>query len=468
MTETMTQEAVTRLAAALTAHERAKSTPPKPEDNPFAGHNLASMATAGLLKSADQHPALNMAPKGGLGYDMEVARHEALGVARADKSAKRMAVARARAARKDQFDKIVASPVQPDPDRLERAWMVVAHLLPTITRIASSKRRWAARFLGDVTDDVAANVLEAMALMLAKSEEDLEVLLVAATQIGDQAARTGLIPGDQLSEEERKERKRIARARKWLMAVVNNRVMDTMIDVYLRSHNLRWDNLDLIATVMANINGVGEDPMSANFKANRAPAFLGTKFPAPGAVDASLLATAINAAITDKGLDRMVELLLHEDNRRADGAFKWTEHAEEVFMASPGGEGAWMWRAVCQATEGRDRDGKTWAIDRARRARGDAARAYVRSEFEWLPGLIVEAVESFDQHPIAFCVKGGQTRAIMASDFELFYLPDAPQVRQPLSPVLRYADATEAAYALIENLARLVTGRDLVASLVEE
>lgn len=464
-TKTETEASVSRLAAALKAHERAK-TERRPEDNPFAEHDLKQMGSAGLRRSADRFPAQNMAVHEGVGREMELARFETQQEVKSEKTAKRKAQARARAARKAEFDKIASSPVAPNPERMHEAWVIVALMLPTIQRIANGKRQWASRFLGDVTDDVVGAVVENMAQMLAKSDKDLEVLEVAARQISEKVRRTQQIPGDQLTDDERKERRTLAKARKWLMQVANNRVMDTLVDVYLRSHNLRWTNLDIIATVMANINGVGDDPMVSRFKADRAPAFLGTRFQRPGGVDAGLLATAINAAITERGLDRMVELLLNEENRRVDGSFKWSELAEQVFLAGPDGDGEWYWQVVCQSTTGRNRDGVEWTMDRARKARGDAARTFARNEFDWLPGLIMAVIDSFDPKALGWSIRGNQRHAFMASDFELLYMGDEPERREVLSPVLRFADAGEAAQALIEHLAALVTGEDLVASVV--
>lgn len=484
MTKTTIDPALARqLVVALNAHERAKSVPTEAEDNPFANQALEDMATAGLLKSADKHPALNMAPKGGLGADMELARNEGLVQAKDRTSTRRKAEARARMARKQQMDKIAEAPVIPDQARMAQAWQVIGPLFPTVVLIADQKRQWAARFLGDVTDDVASMVLENMALMLAKSDQDLEVLRIAAEQIASKASQ----PRDEYeTEAQRKERKKVGKARKWLMQVVNNRVMDTLVDVYFRSQNLRWDNLDLMATVMANISGVGGDPLTARFKADRAPAFLGTKFQAPDGIDAGLIAAAISAAITERRLDPMVEFLLNEEHVDTSGRVAWSAHAETIFKLTPGDAGDWMWEAVVQATSGVTKKGKPWKMDRARKARGDAARAHVRRLFEFLPHVITGIVEAFDPHILGFTAKGPATalnhegepvlvgrtacdtriNAVLASEFELFYAPEGSPKREMLAPVLRYADTDEAVQALLEHLGQLVTGNDLLASAV--
>lgn len=457
-----TNELVKVLAGVVNAHERAK-TDYDPEQNPFANHDLKRMASAGMRKSADTVPAVNMAAKDEpmLGTALEEARHTVIAEARADKSAKRMAQHKARAERKVEFDRLADAPVPVSAERMEQAWMVVLPMVPIIMRLANEKARYAARYLGTTTDDVPQMAIEKMALMLAKSDKDLGALEVAADELGHVAEATGKLPGDQSSKEEKAERKQVKRNRKWLMGVINNRVMGAIVDSYMSERNLRWDNIDIIATVLATINGPGHDPLTSNFKADRAPAFLGTRFQRPGGIDAALLATGINAAITEKGLDPLVEFILDDDHRRVDGAVKWTEHAEDIFKLTPGGNGAWLWDAVVAATTGRRRDGSAWPMDRARKARGDAARAHVRNLFEFLPSVIVGLVESFDFKPIGY--NSESHRAILTSDFE-WLLPEPDERRKVLAPVLKFGSAEEAAGALVEHLSDLVTGEDLVRS----
>jgi len=479
-----------RLIAALTEHTKAKQA--KPAENPLVNHDLASLTHGvGVAKGADHFPALNMADEGirtrgeerertpvetSGGYGMEVARNAALTEGKADKSAKRMAAARARAARKVQFDKIADSPTQPSKARMTEAWYVVFPLVSEVTRIANGKSRWAARFLGSVTDDIPQMALEKMALVLAKSDKDLGLLREAADQIAGEVRIKGFA-GDQgePSDDERKHMRELRKARKWLMGMSYNRVMGALVDVYTHERNLRWDNIDVIATVMASINGMGDDPLTSNFKVDRAPAFLGTKFQRPGGIDAGVLAAGIGAAITERGLDATAEIILDEGNRRTNGQVKWSKIAEQVFLATPSGGGEWMWDVIVQATE---------HLDRVSKARGDAARKHARGQFAFLPSVVVNLVESFDPHVIGWSTKGSlvarnaegeavrlrptakdaQTHAVLASDFELFYLSD--QERTLLRPALRFASVEEAAEVLAETLGLLTTGEDLVRSVV--
>lgn len=446
---------VSKIIAALYEHDRIRKA--TPEDNPFDGRPLKDMVqNAGILKSADKHPAKSMAPENPVGYDMEAARFEALEAEKVDKSQQRKAVARQRQARKMNFDDLANSSVTPPQERMQEAWYVVFPLVTTVSKIAEDKKRWAGRFLGSVTDDISQMALEKMALVLARSDRDLTLLRAAAEEIGEQQKRSKSIPGDQMTKEERKERKQMAKARKWLMGMAHNRVMGALTDVYTSQKNLRWDNLDIITTVMANVNSAGDDPLTARFKADRAPAFMGTRFPSPGVMPAEVLAVSISAGITNRELDPIVEIILNDDNRRADGAIKWAQCAEMFFRATPGGLGDHMWDCVVKATEHHTVPS---------RARADAARMHVRNLFEWLPRLIVATVEAYEPSIVVGYDRG---RTLLASQFELHYLCYYPEseARTLGVPGMKFASKKEAAEVLAEYLSHLVTGEDVVSSIV--
>ena len=330
-----------RIAAALAMRGSAK--PYDATTNPVGDRTVMDLVHGhGILSSADQYPALDLTPKGGIAYEMEQVRKAGLEAGRKDLSAKRMQATRARAERKAQFDAIAASPTRPPVERLAAAWEVVLPLEPIVRKGAQSKAAWASRFLGSSADDLPQMTLEAIVMVLAKSEQDLDVLKVAAQELGQQLASTGRMPGEQLTDEARKERKKVGKARKWLMGLVNNRLMGALVDSYTSQRNLRWDNIDLISTVMANIGGPDDDAFIKRHKADRAPSFLGTRFQRPDGIDGNLLAQAITGAITHHRLDGLAELLLDPERVRTDGAFSWSEHAESVFLLSPqGGQEVW-------------------------------------------------------------------------------------------------------------------------------
>lgn len=450
MDKTMRAEIEQRIAAALDG--RSKVRPSAPEDNPLHNQTLADLrGGAGVRKGADNYPAINLGYTTEASIAMETERVAGLADGREALSNRRKTVARARQARQDQWEAIDSNPVVPDQDRMLQAWRVVVPLHDIICDIANSKKAWASRFLGSVMDDVAQMALEKCALMLAKSDHDLEALAVAADELGLSRRETGKVPGDQvLDDDERKARRVIKRNRKWLMGMVNNRVMGALVDTYESRQNLVWENIDMIPTVMATISGVGEDPAVARTKADRAPAFLGTRFARPGGFDGTMLAVALSAAITDRGLDPLTELLLDDSNLRTDGSFAWQEHARQVFLLTPEC-GPWMWDEVCKATA---------HLSRPKRARADAARLHVRNLYSWMPGLIVDVVDAFDQYAVANL----DGHAVMTSTFEE-YLPFGDGKRYPLRPALAYTTAAEAAAVLTEHLAVLITGQDLTDSI---
>jgi hypothetical protein len=439
----MTADLIEQLTSAL-AHP-----PAQPEDNPLHNH------TETHLRHAGEYPAVNMANHGGMAWDMEAERIQGLADGKADRSTQRSRQARARAARKMKLDEVADAPVVPDTPRMTQAWIVVVHLEPIITKIANGKRQWASRFLGSTMDDIPQMVLEKTALILAKSDHDLDLLERAAAELADEVRDTNMIPRDQLTDDQRADRKAVYKARKWLMGVVNNRVMGALSDSYTDQRNLRWDNLDTIATVLASINGAGNDPLTATFKADRAPALIGAKFQTPGGIDAGVLAAAVNAAISEKRLDLMVEVMLDENNLRVDGAVRWTKCAQQIFLATPE-IGAWAWDTVVAATA---------HLAQPERARGDAAREHARQEFAFLPRVIVDAAASFEVGPIDWFDR----HAIMATGFDWYYQPDRHpegEKRLPLQPSLTYDDADDAARAILSTLPILVTGEDLIESLV--
>jgi hypothetical protein len=442
------------LAVALSERERAKSER-KPEDNPLNEHTLKDLSH-GLRKGADNIPARNMAAfaETPAALALEGSRFEVAAEGREDKANKRKAQARARAKRKEEFDRIAEIEYTPKPARMEQAWLVVYWLVPIVTKIAKSKQRWANRLLGSNADDIPQMALEQIALMLARQTTfDLGVLRIAAEQL-NKSERD--IPGNQeVDEREPAEKKQIKKARKWLMGMVNNRVMGALAEAY-KATCKSYAEESIVESVLAAINGPGDDPMTARFMADRAPSFLGTRFQSPGGINPDALAMAISGAITERGLDPLVEFLLNDENRRVDGAVEWTKHAQAIFLLTPGGKGAWMWDQVWYATKDHSR---------ANNVRGEAAMNHVRNLFDWMPSVIASVVDSFDPHFIGWSTFG--RRAILASDFELFYEAAKPgnelaEARPVLAPALRYATPTEAAVALTEHLSRLVDWKELM------
>lgn len=468
----ITPKSLRSLIVALTeADVASKAKPVRVEgDNPMDIHDADEIAGGvGILKSADHIPAVNMAakaPDSDLAFSLESERVAARQRGRADRSAKRMKVARARQARKDEFDYFGDDPDQdlgtPKPKHMGAAWMVVFHLHEIVAETAKSKQRWAARLLGHHVEDVPQQALEKFAVMLARQDRwPLDELAYAAEQM---ALQSHGIPGDQKYDGDNAARKRHFAQRKWLMGAVNNRVMAAIADAYRFVEN-EPDSLDAVSAVLAHIGGPNGDAMLNNFKADAAPTFMGTRFQRPGGIDPNLLSMAIAGAITDRGLDDLTEFLLDPEHIRTDGAVKWSKYAKDIFLLTPGGYGQWLWEEVLAHTQG---------VAGGRKARGDMARKHVRALYSWLPGVIDAAVAAFDFHMIGFATRGmlvgtncdgepvrlkrsvtdPHIHAVMASDFE-WYLPEEPENRLWFTPALKHATPEEAATVLHEHLALL-------------
>lgn len=453
MTKTIEQ---IRATLAVAIDETRKAEEYRAADNPLAHLDVRDLVQGkGVRTHADQAPALNMNAKldseSTVALNIEHVRRAGLADGRQDKSARRMAAARARAARKAQIDALADAPIVPSPERMTQAWAVVAPLSQIVEKIARSKRAWAQRFLGSLSDDIGSVAIEKMALVLAKDDSrDLDVLREAALELAGVTQRTGQLPGDQVvNDAERKHRKQVGKARKWLMGMTNNRVMGALVDAYTDQRNLRWENLDLIATVMASINGAGDDPMVAASKASIAPTMLGVQMRRPGIADPAWLAQAVTAAITDRGLDRMVELLLDDKRRRTDGAFRWADHAEAIFHATPDPWGQpsaaarLKWTLVRQASE---------KLANPRAAQADAARAHVRQLFAFLPSIITGALAAFDYCAVERVLYVDDSlHARVRSEFDqLIERPAQPS--KVLRPALTFTTAEEAAEALTKYL----------------
>lgn len=445
-----------QVLAAISAGLRTRLAPAQydPEANPYAGADLTDLTSGLGLRIDEKRPASNIAQRHdatAMAVDMEEAAFTGFRQGSIDRSKARAAAAANRRARAAQFAAVAATPLRPEPEALTTAWQVVVVMEPLLRRMARAKQPYAERLVGvGLADDVTGMVFESMALALSKAitteQQDPGVLVQAALQLAGWVERNNRLPGDQEPDKEAKaEAKAHARARKWLMGMANNRVMDTITDLFRAEQNLRWDSLDIIDTVMATINGPGDDPMHASSKVNLPPTMLGTRFPRPGGTDSALIATSINAALTEHGLDPLVEILL--SSLRTDGKVPWTSLAEQIFLATPGGHGQWLWSQVVLATQPLG--------DAARAERGVKARLHVRNLFGWLPDFLVALIQAHEIQVVGWHTTEFGTLPRMVSGFDAHYDDGdtgmgAP--RHPLVPALSFDTIDAATRALSEHL----------------
>jgi hypothetical protein len=401
MTSTKTIDDIAqRIAVAIDTSRRAK--PYDADANPVGAKTLDDITAGyGVDKFADLMPQRNK--DGWLGEErLNQVVIDGLEQRKANGVRTRQIRSRARAERLAQINDTIERPGTPDAVRMTQAWAILRPLVPTISRIAKGKAAWARRYLGDVQDDVTQTAMTRFALMLAKSDHDLDTYERAAGQLVDEIAR---IPGDQTADKDAsKQRKREAKARKSLMSLCNHMVMCSLVDLYREQNNLRWENLDIIETVMNSVNGKGTDPAFTNFTASKPPSFAGSRPQTPGAMHPDVLRVALSTVITERGLDRLCELLLA--NLNTDGAFAWTANAEHVFRSVRDGDA--VWHAVMQAT--------SHHADPAH-SRAQAARLFVRKQFAFMPWFIAAVVDACTPQRIGY--NANNYRAVVRAEFEV-------------------------------------------------
>jgi len=401
------------IVAALQERGAVKTTP---DDNPLASRSIEDLI-GGVRKGADNYPAQRNFTEAAIAMDS--AASAGLKVGAIERASKRKKAARARKQRSEQIEAAVNASVSQDkpmsPERIEDAWQVIAVLYPIIEAISRSKRNWVQRYLGDLTADCVGMTIERMVNVLAGSNMDLSVLLESAEAIISKAPAP-VLPED-ASDEDRKHRKAVSKGCSWVMGVVNNCVLQSIETAYNSDENRRWSNFDTIFTVMNSANNI-EDAYVARFRADHAPKMSGWRWAQPGEFDPALLSVALDAAITDRHLDPLVELFIGEGNTHPGGTFRWEALASQVFLLGPDGE--WLWDAVERESRNHKHPEKAQAI---------RAKAYVAQLFGWMPGFIVDVCHA---------------------------LPDLPfgdGKRYPLAPALSYATAQDAAKAIMEVLA---------------
>lgn len=270
---------------------------------------------------------------------------------------------RHRAALVAQIQAPTKIPAPPEPNRLAKAWRVVAPLNDLVERVAEAKGQKARYHLGLLPNDVAADCILELVTMLAKSDRDLDQLHDAARALNGEEVEVS------------------ASAQRFLRQAVHVIVRQYLLDAYRAAKACPEDAMT--ESVLAQMEALGQ-PWD-HHDASRAPVMLGGHPTAPGSVDALTIAIVATVAITSRHLDPMVEFLLA--HLRTDGSFSWTQYAREVFMLDPEGNGVVKWAIVCQAT--------AHMADPVK-GQASAARMFARSQFAFLTPLLAHAAERLD------------------------------------------------------------------------
>lgn len=230
---------------------------------------------------------------------------------------------------------------------LRSAMEVTAHLSRLIDDVSARRARKSERIIGNRAEDACFEtfslVNRSIAGAIKRGERERDGLLEAAEWLSRQPGIPSLGREDGPPDA------------KWLLSVVEFRSRSAIQDWYEREPSI--ESIERLDTAMGN----SEDPLE-RFMADGPPSILGARWTQPGQVDEAVVQMVIAGAITERGLDALVELILA--NLRTDGSFPWKEHAEEVFAAL-GLEG--HWGVLCRKVPSEDLRGR-YAKGVARRA----------------------------------------------------------------------------------------------------
>ena len=261
---------------------------------------------------------------------------------------------RARAYRKGQEAKAEAERKERGTEfeegEVRDALEITAHLSRLIDDISARRARKAARLIGTRAEDACFETFSAVNRSIAgaikREEYERGQLLEAAEYLSHQPGIPNVRHDDEAPD-----------GSKWLLSVIEFRSRSAIQSWY--EHEPSIESIERLDTTMA---ATGNDDFFDRFQADTQPAILGARWPQPGQVDHGMVQMVIAGAITERGLDAFVELVLA--NLRSDGSFSWKAHAEDVFRTLGLDS---HWQILCARVASEDL--------RGRYARGAARRA---------------------------------------------------------------------------------------------
>lgn len=242
--------------------------------------------------------------------------------------------------RKDADNKVrEAKPL--DPVRMKFSLEACALMMPLIEKVVLARYQKVRRVLGDVqVGDIASETTIGLAEGLARSDHRVESLIVASEWLSRQPG----IPEVPIEA---------PLGAKFIMSVLMRQTMLKIVDNYRANtvtieemeyvhqddgtwlympvvRDVTFLSLEYLDTVLSNQFMGGIDSLIANTKADGQLGMVGTKFQIPGKTNKTFARQIIDAAITARGLDRVTDLFLDDDNVRSDGTFKWADHADTI------------------------------------------------------------------------------------------------------------------------------------------
>jgi hypothetical protein len=200
------------------------------------------------------------------------------------------------------------------PDGFVTAMEVCEIVLPKIKQIVAYKQGKASWYTGTkVRDDIESDVLLGLAEAVAQSKWEEDDLIESAEWL---AGEVGLPNVD----------KSAPPASKWIISVINRQANQKIIDTYRNNKEVSLEYLEA-ATDGGFLNRLDD---IANFKADQPPGMIGWRPTNPGALPQDVFAIAINAAIEEKGLDWLTDLILN--HLLSNGLADWSAIYEQVLL----------------------------------------------------------------------------------------------------------------------------------------
>jgi hypothetical protein len=214
--------------------------------------------------------------------------------------------------KKQEKESVEKEPVQ--PESFATAMEVCEIVLPKIKQIVAYKQGKASWYTGSkVRDDIESDVLIGLAEAVASSKWEEDDLIDSAEWLANEV---GLPNVD----------KSAPPASKWIISVINRQANQKIIDIYRNNKEVSLEYLEA-ATDGGFLNRLDD---IANFKADQPPGMIGWRPTSPGALPQDAFAIAINAAIKEKGLDWLTDLIL--DNLLSNGLADWSTVYEQVLL----------------------------------------------------------------------------------------------------------------------------------------
>jgi len=260
--------------------------------------------------------------------------------------------------RQERADENAAKERAPVPQtQVKDALDITVHLSAKIDLVTQRRVRKAARLLGTVAEDCTfetfAAVNRSIAGAIYRDEREREELLAAAEWLSRQPGIPNVRHGEAPPHAG------------WLMSVIEFRSRSAL--------HAWYDQHPSIESLAAGDSVLGSshtDDYFDRFCADGQPQILGARWPRPGQIDLGLVQAVIAGAITARGLDPLVELILANYiegdliDLRSEERFDWAEHAGEVFQAL---DLQMHWHLLCRKVESREVRGR-YAREAARHA----------------------------------------------------------------------------------------------------